>query len=489
MRARSAGGRLCERLQMNNPIISVSGIRGILGSSLTPEIILKYASAFARFTERKRIVIGRDGRLFGDLIMDMVVSVLSLSGCEVIDLDIVPTPTIALAVRYFKVAAGISITASHNPQEWNGMKFLNQLGIFLNEKELKTFLKFAALSFPSRRESSSLTLSFPRKRESLEIKDIIYAPDFFKYHISKVLSSKFVNVPKIRKRKFKVVLDCLNASGSFIIPELLKKLGCSVIKVDCDASGVFTRNPEPIPQNIKRTCAIVKNSKADLGIVVDPDADRLVIITEKGEPYGEELTIATAINHVFKHVPENKRVAVVNLSTTRTVDDIVKKHNGKLFKSPVGEINVIRKMKRHHAVIGGEGSGGVIFPEINYCRDSLAGIGLLLSEFAESGMSVSAYKKTLPAYHIVKDKIQLNHSGYSPDELINKISRKYKKFKQNNEDGLRLDFPNSWINFRKSNTEPIIRIIAEAKTRKLAEELMNNTPLSFPRKRESRPLS
>lgn len=441
---------------ISQPIVSISGIRGIPGKSLFPENIIKYTSAFAQYSNHKRIVIGRDGRLFGDQIERIVESTLIFSGCEVINLGIAPTPTIALAVEVLKAEGGISITASHNPQQWNGMKFINSRGIFLNSKENEKFL-------------GPVSKSGYKNPASNKIKQVEYYPLFYDHHINKVLNIKFLNLRKIRKRKFKVVLDCVNSSGSFILPKLLKKLGCTVIPVDCDGSGVFTRNPEPIPENIRRTCSIVKKKKADLGIVVDPDADRLVLITEKGEPYGEEYTIVTAINNVLKHTPVKKRIAVVNLSTTKASDDIVNRSEGKLHKSPVGEINVIEKMKKVGAVIGGEGSGGVILPEVHYGRDSLVGIALVLNEFAEFGGKVSEYRKSLPQYHILKKKI--NSSGINTNKIFVHLKNIFANYPQNNEDGLRIDFEDSWVNLRKSNTEPIIRIIIEAKTKKNAQVL------------------
>lgn len=443
---------------MNEPIVSISGIRGILGESLTPEIIIKYVSAFAKYIKRKKVIIGRDGRLHGDLVEKVVESTLLMNGCEVINLGMAPTPTISLAVEVLKAAGGISITASHNPQEWNGMKFINSKGIFLDSRENNEMLKLIGLDVKTATDWN-------------RIKAINYFPEFYKNHISRVLNCKFVDSGKIKKRKFKIVLDCINSSGSFIIPEMLEELRCKVIKVDCDGSGIFTRTPEPLPENIKYTCKAVKKNKADLGIIVDPDADRLVLITEKGLPYGEEYTIATVINRVLRLTPKNKRIPCVNLSTTRAVDDIVSKYGGKLYKSPVGEINVIKAMKKHEAVVGGEGSGGVIIPEIHFGRDSLAGIGIVLSEFVEFKGTVSDYRKTLPDYYIRKTKIELK--SIDADKIIDGLREKYKSEELNTDDGLRIDFKDSWVNFRKSNTEPIIRIIAEAKTEKEAENLLN----------------
>lgn len=434
---------------MKEPIISISGIRGILGESLTSSTVIKYTKAFAAYTGCRRIVIGRDGRQFGDIIEKIVESTLLLSGCEVINLGMAPTPSIALAVEMLKAQGGIAITASHNPQEWNGMKFINNKGIFLDADENKAFLKFTEKNVPK-------TKSWD------EIKQVEYYPGFSDYHISRVLNISSVNVNKIRRRKFKVVVDCVNSSGSFIVPKLLKRLGCVVIEMNCDGTGIFGRMPEPVPGNLKKTMLAVKKHKADIGIVVDPDADRLVLITDEGKPFIEENTIVTVIRHVLKSVPKNKRIAIVNLSTTRAVDDVVNELGGKLYKSPVGEINVVKKMKACKAVAGGEGSGGVILPEVHYGRDSLVGIAVILSELADFGGKVSEYKKTLPEYYILKTKFELK--SVKADKIIEYIKSKYKNYPFNEDDGLRIDFESSWINFRKSNTEPIMRIISEGKS-------------------------
>jgi len=441
---------------MKEPIVSISGIRGIFGESLYPENIIKYTKAFAAYSGNKKIVIGRDGRLNGDIIEKIVESTLLFCGCEVVNIGVAPTPTVTLAVESLKAAGGIIITASHNPQEWNGMKFVNSKGIFLDTDENKDFLAFAE------RDNDPYTAVE-------KVKQIEYYPGFFEYHIQKVLKIKSVNTTKIKRRKFKVVVDCVNSSGSVIVPELLKKLGCKVIKVDCDGSGIFTRKPEPVPENLKLVCKAVKKHKADIGIVVDPDADRLVIITEKGEPFGEENTITTAVQHVLSNAKKHKRIAAVNLSTSRSVDDVVENLGGKLFKSPVGEINVIKKMKECGAIVGGEGSGGIILPEVHYGRDSLVGIVLILSEIADFKGKVSEYKKTLPVYHIRKSKINL--VGVDADSLFRFLKQRYYNYGQNTDDGLRIDMERAWVNFRCSNTEPIMRIITEAPTVAEAENL------------------
>jgi phosphomannomutase len=375
-----------------------------------------------------------------------------------------PTPTITLAVETLKAQGGVAITASHNPQQWNGMKFINSKGIFLDAGENKAFLKIA----------SKISDKFTGSKN---IKQVEYYPGFDDYHIAKVMNISSVNVNKIRKRKFRVVVDCVNSSGSFIVPKLLEKLGCTVVKISCDGSGIFGRKPEPVPENLMKTSLAVKKHKADIGIIVDPDADRLVLITEKGKPFIEENTIASVIRHVLKSSPKDKRIAAVNLSTTRAVDDIVKSLGGKLYKSPVGEINVIKKMKRQRAIVGGEGSGGVILPEVHYGRDSLVGIAVILSDLADFGGKVSEFKKSLPEYHILKSKFELN--SVNPDKIFRFIKKKYRDYPMNEEDGLRIDFESSWVNFRKSNTEPIMRIITEAKSESEAKQIQNELRKDF----------
>ncbi len=441
---------------MKEPIISISGIRGIFGESLTPENIVKYITAFAKYTGRKKIVIGRDGRMGGELVEKLIETTLLYCGCSVVNIGVAPTPSVSLAVETLKAAGGISVTASHNPQEWNGMKFINSKGIFLDADENADLWKYFD-------DDSNFYVTADK------VKQIEYYPGFLDYHISRVLNIRSLNIGKIKKRKFKVVVDCVNASGSKIIPDLLEKLGCKVIKVDCDPSGIFTRKPEPLPENLKRTCREVKKNKADIGIVIDPDADRLVIITEKGEPFGEENTITAVVKHVLSKASPVKRIAAINLSTSRSVDDVVNSLDGKIYKSPVGEINVIKKMKAVKAIVGGEGSGGVILPEVHYGRDSLVGTAIILSEIAEFGGKVSEYKNALPTYFIRKSKIQL--VNINADSIFEFLRNKYSEFNQNFEDGLRLDFNYGWANFRKSNTEPIIRIITEASTAKAAEEM------------------
>ncbi|MBL8005954.1 MAG: phosphoglucosamine mutase [Ignavibacteria bacterium] len=450
---------------MTDIIASVSGVRGIIGDNLTPFNIIKFTSAFAEYNRRKnfkkKIAVGRDGRIFGEIISALVINNLLLSGFEVIDIGTAPTPTVQIATEDLKCSGGISVTASHNPQIWNGLKFLNGNGTFLDESQVKTLLKIA--------EGNKFIYAGIDK-----IKTVTTDYSWNDRHIEKVLRLKIIDVDKIKKRKFKIVVDAVNSSGSSIVPSLLEKLGCKVIRLFCDGTGKFPHTPEPVPENLKLLSESVLRNKADLGISVDPDADRLVIITDLGKPFSEENTIVTAVKHVLKKSGRNKS-ATVNLSTTRGTDDIASLYKAKVFRSSVGEINVVKEMIRNKSVIGGEGSGGVIYPELHYGRDSLAGIALVLNEFADFGGKVSDFKKTLPEYFITKTKIE---NVRNPDKVIKRIENKYRKNKGvvsiSITDGLKIDFKEYWIHLRKSNTEPIIRIITEAKSLKEAGNIQND---------------
>jgi phosphomannomutase len=444
-------------------IASVSGVRGILGDSLTPESIIGFTSAFAKFCRRKskgnKIVVGSDGRMFGDVITGFVFDTLVLSGFEVIYIGVAPTPTIQIATEDLKASGGISVTASHNPQQWNGLKFLNPDGTFLNENEMNEIIRMV-----NEEKFSYAGID--------NLKQIKGDKSWIEKHIEKVLKLRILNINKIRKRKFKIVVDAVNSSGSVIVPQLLEKLGCKVIKLFCDSSGKFPHTPEPVPENLNLLARAVKKNKADIGISVDPDADRLVLITDKGEPFGEENTITAAANFVLKNSNSKNKSVTVNLSTTRAVEDIAKRNNAKIFRSPVGEINVVKEMIKNKSDIGGEGSGGVIYPELHYGRDSLAGIALVLNELADFNGKISDYKKALPQYFISKTKIEnVNHPG----KILKAIGKKYLKdddvIKIRTDDGLKIDFKNFWVHMRKSNTEPVIRIITEAKSKSEAEDI------------------
>lgn len=446
-------------------ITSISGVRGIFGESLTPDIIIQYTEAFVAYNRIKKagklkFVIGRDGRITGKVIANLVSSTLISLGCDVEAIGVCPTPTVSLAVEKSDADGGISITASHNPIEWNGLKFFNENGLFLDADETKIFLEM-------------LKNKSPKYVSWDELANYRIDQSWIDKHIELSLNLKYVNVESIRKKKFKIVLDCINAAGGAIIPELLKKLGCNVIEMNCDMSGVFTRIPEPLPENLTEVMQKVKEESADLGIVVDPDVDRLVLITEKGEPFGEEYTIASVINFILSKESEsgkNNLNVVVNLSTTRAVDDIAKKFNVSVYRVPVGEINVAKEMIRRKSIVGGEGSGGVILPELHYARDALVGIVIVLQMLSEFDGTISDLKSELPEYFINKDKIDIK--GIEPDKVLKEIHSKYLTEKTDTQDGLKIDFSDYWVHLRKSNTEPIIRIIAEAKSQIIAKNLV-----------------
>ncbi|MCL6495057.1 MAG: phosphoglucosamine mutase [Ignavibacterium sp.] len=435
-------------------MVSISGIRGIVGDGLTPDVIVKYTSAYADFIEQGKVVVGRDARISGEMVNQIVTGTLLAKGLDVIDIGIVPTPTVQYTVKTLEAQGGIAITASHNPNEWNALKLLNSTGQFMSPEEhekMKTFLD---------------SESFYESWEKLGKREEYYQA--IDNHIDAILKLKVIDTEKIRKRKFKVLLDCVNGAGVYSVPKLLDKLGCEYISVNCDKSGIFPRLPEPLPENLIDTMKAVKENKVDFGIVVDPDVDRLVLITDKGEPFGEENTITHVVKFVLSKTPGS---VAINLSTTRAVEDVAKEFSCKVFRSAVGEANVVKKMKEVGAVIGGEGSGGVIYPALHYGRDALVGIALTLQHLAERNISLAELKSELPEYFIVKKKIELKN--VSPDEVINSLIFKYQNQHLNTDDGLRIDFDDHWVHMRKSNTEPIIRIIVEAKNKELAENFAN----------------
>ncbi|MBZ0199017.1 MAG: phosphoglucosamine mutase [Ignavibacteriaceae bacterium] len=434
-------------------MVSVSGIRGIVGDGLDPEVLVKYTSAYADFIGKGKIVVGRDARITGEMVKNIVIGTLMAKGFDVIDIGICPTPTVLYTVKTKGANGGIAISASHNPNEWNALKLLNGKGEFMTPQEnieMLNLLNNNEAVYPRWDEVGKLTVydeGLPR-------------------HMEAVLKMKYIDKEVIKKRNFKVVVDCVNGAGVYCIPQLLREFGCEVIEMNCEKTGIFPRLPEPLPENLIETLKAVKEANADLGVVVDPDVDRLVLITNEGEPFGEENTITLAVQFVLSKVKGN---AVVNLSTTRAVDDVASQLGCRVLRSPVGEANVVLKMKETDAVIGGEGSGGVIYPALHYGRDALAGIAITLQHLFEFGGTLAELKKSLPQYFIAKKKIQLGKTA--PDEIIKLLVEKYKHEKVNTDDGLRIDFVDHWVHFRKSNTEPIIRIITEAKDEKLAEEL------------------
>jgi phosphomannomutase len=441
---------------MGTLMVSISGIRGIIGDGFDPKTIVKYVSAYADFIQSGKVVIGRDARITGEMVENLVTGTLLAKGLDVINVGICPTPTVQFNVKELNANGGIAISASHNPNEWNALKLLNSTGQFMTPDENKTMIELLNNSDNNYKSWNSIGKS----KNYLE---------GMQNHLKAVLRLEYIDVKSIKRRKFRVLADCVNGAGAFVIPQLLKEFGCEVIEKDCDKTGIFPRLPEPIPENLTDTMKAVSESKADVGIVVDPDVDRLVLITNEGLPFGEENTITQAVKFILS---KKKGNVVVNLSTSRSVDDVSGSYGCRVFRSAVGEANVVEKMKNVNAVIGGEGSGGVIYPALHYGRDALVGIAITLQHLLEFGGTMQKLKESLPEYSICKKKVEL--MGIEPDAVIAKLSEKYHKENINTDDGLRIDFNDYWVHLRKSNTEPIIRIISEAKTSEAAEKYVNN---------------
>jgi phosphomannomutase len=433
-------------------MVSISGIRGIVGDGLDPDSIIKYTNAYAKFIGKGKVVVGRDARITGEMVNHLVTGTVLANGLDVINIGICPTPTVQFTVKELNADGGIAISASHNPNEWNALKLLNSTGQFMTPEENKIMLE-----------------NLDEKENTYKQWDEIGKSSLYnegiQNHVNAVLSMKYIDIEAIRKRKFKILVDCVNGAGAYVIPQLLKEFGCEVIEMNCEKSGVFPRLPEPIPENLTETFQTVKDSKADLGIVVDPDVDRLVLIANNGIPFGEENTITQAVKFILS---KEKGNVVVNLSTTRGVEDVANEYDCEVFRSKVGEANVVKKMKEVNAVIGGEGSGGVIYPAIHYGRDALVGIAITLQHLLEFGSTMTEVKDALPHYSICKKRVEL--VNIDPDYVLNRLIDKYNHEEINIEDGLRIDFKDFWIHLRKSNTEPIIRIITEAKSFKEAEK-------------------
>lgn len=444
-------------------IRSISGLRATLDNSLSPETVVLYANAFEQYLPEGEIIIGRDGRPSGKWIEELIADALSIRGRTVHLLGIVPTPTVQLLVEHTPNAVGgISITASHNPSEWNGMKFMGSDGVFLDAAENQEFWKFAD--------------GVQSQEESTQKGEIIHRVDAIEQHIKRLLdisvfSDEMLNA--IRSRKYKVVVDAVNASGSVAVPQLLETLGCEVVRLYCDSSGEFPHTPEPLPQNLTALAEAVKVHKADLGIAVDPDADRLVLVNEKGENISEEKTIVLAAQAVLESIdilPEYSRNIAINLSTSRMVEDLASDYGVTVNRTPVGEVNVVRNLQNNKGIFGGEGSGGVILPACHYGRDSLVGIALLLKLMSAGNRKLSELEGSLPRYEMLKTKI--NFSG-DFEEFSAKLQSTFTEASVTRGDGVRFDIGKSWVHIRSSNTEPIVRIIAEAATVLEAQALID----------------
>jgi phosphomannomutase len=445
-------------------IKSISGIRGTIGGKtgegLSPLDIVKFTAAYATLIRSKNptsgtIVVGRDARISGEMLKNLVLGTLSGMGFDALDIGLATTPTTELAVVMQKAAGGIILTASHNPKQWNALKLVNEKGEFLNADEGNEILKIA--------EEESFSFA-----EIDHLGQIRSDKSFSQKHIDHVLSLDLVDVEAIRKADFTVVFDSVNSVGGIVLPLLLKDLGVkNIVGLNVEPNGIFAHNPEPLPQHLTEIAKVVKEQKADVGIVVDPDVDRLAIITEKGEMFGEEYTLVSVADYILQHTPGN---TVSNLSSTRALRDITEKYGKSYTASAVGEVNVVAKMKETGAVIGGEGNGGIIYPASHYGRDALVGIGLFLTYLAKSGKKVSALRAQYPSYFMAKQRIDLT-PDIQVDALLETIKKKYGAYPVNDIDGVKVDFPDRWVHFRKSNTEPILRIYTEAPTQEAAEEL------------------
>jgi len=454
-------------------IKSISGIRGTIGGQvsegLTPMDIVKFTSAYGIWNRRQnlesnKIVVGRDARLSGQMVENIVVSTLVSLGFDVINIGMATTPTTEVAVIMEKAAGGIIITASHNPKQWNALKLLNCHGEFLTDKEGKDVLKIAEAEDFTYNDIDSLGKE--TKIEHYEDK-----------HIDMVLNLKLVDIESIKAANFKVVIDCVNSVGGLVLPKLLRKLGVNnIVELNCEANGRFAHTPEPIPENLTQIAAEMPNQNANVGFVVDPDVDRLAIICEDGQMFGEEYTLVSVADYILSKTLGN---TVSNMSSSRALRDITEKYGCSYNAAAVGEVNVVTKMKETNAIIGGEGNGGVIYPEAHYGRDALVGIALFLSLMAEKKMKVSELRKTLPEYSISKNKIQLNEK-INVDNVLKAMADKYKDYQISTIDGVKIDFleTKEWVHLRKSNTEPIIRIYSESNTIEradsLAKKIMND---------------
>ena len=446
------------------PLIkSISGIRGTIGDregeDLTKNDIVLYTMSFGLWLKSEnrvksnKIVVGRDARVSGLMVQGLVLETLTKMGFDVVCLGLSTTPTVEIAVPIENADAGIIITASHNPREWNALKLLNNKGEFINAEDGKNLMSIAD--------------SNPSFDKNINLGSVTFNDSYIDTHIDLILKLPFVDSESIKRRKFKVVVDAVNSTGGIAIPILLDRLGVETIKLYCDPTGEFPHNPEPLKENLSDLSNLVVNEVADLGIVVDPDVDRLAFVSEDGEVFGEEYTLVACADYYLKHNPGN---TVSNLSSSRALKDVSDLNGCNHFFSAVGEVNVVELMKKKNAVIGGEGNGGIILPDLHYGRDALVGIALFLSHLANLNISCSKLRSKYPSYFMSKDKIMLDKT-VNVDKIINEISEKYSEEKINNEDGLKIDFENSWVQLRKSNTEPIIRVYSEAKSQEEANML------------------
>lgn len=456
-------------------VISISGIRGTIGGrpgeGLTPIDAVRFTSSYAAWLreqcgkERPLVVLGRDARVSGPLVEQLVTATLSAMGIDVLNAGLATTPTVELAVNYEKADGGIILTASHNPAQWNALKLLNGKGEFLSAKDGEEILRRAGEDDFTYEEINNLGSVKPLEGIAVQ-------------HIKDVVGLKLVDVEKIKVKKFRVVIDCVNSVGGIILPQLLNELGVDdVIELYCEPNGIFPHNPEPLPENLTEISAVMTRENADVGFVVDPDVDRLAIVCEDGSMFGEEYTLVAIADYVLSLTPGN---TASNLSSTRALRDVTEKYERNYVPSAVGEVNVVDAMKEHNCIIGGEGNGGVIYPELHYGRDALVGIALFLTHLAGSGLRCSELRKKYPDYTISKNKIVLPE-GVDPDVLLSGFEKAYAHLQVNTVDGVKVDMPEGWVHLRKSNTEPIIRLYAEAESAVEAERLAGEADATIKR--------
>lgn len=442
---------------------SISGIRGTIGGrvgdGLNPVDIVRFTAAYATqrraaMPDNQTIVVGRDARISGEMIYQLVSGTLMGMGYDVVNIGLASTPTTELAVIGEKAAGGIILTASHNPKQWNALKLLNEKGEFLNDEEGKGVLAIA--------EAEDFCFA------EVDMLGHISQKDYLPYHIQNVLGLKLVDKQAIEAKNFTVAIDCVNSVGGIAIPAILRALGVkNIIELNCTPNGQFPHNPEPLPQHLTEISDLLRSGKADVGFVVDPDVDRLAIVCENGDMFGEEYTLVSVADYVLSHTPGN---TVSNMSSTRALSDVTRSHGGSYSASAVGEVNVTTEMKATQAVIGGEGNGGVIYPESHYGRDALVGIALFLSSLAHKGCTVSELRKTFPNYFISKNRIELT-PDIDVDKVLAHAKEVFKNERLNDKDGVKIDFADGWVHLRKSNTEPIIRVYSEAATMEEANAL------------------
>ncbi len=446
-------------------IKSISGIRGTIGGApedgLNPLAIVKFVAAYATFirentsVDTNKVVVGRDARISGPMVRDVVVGTLVGMGFDVVDIGLATTPTTEIAVAMERACGGIILTASHNPRQWNALKLLNENGEFLNAAEGAEVLRIAG--------SEVFTFA-----DVDHLGKVIADATYKQKHIQRVLDLPLVDVEAIRAANFRVAIDCVNSVGGIVLPDLLYALGVKeIFKLHCAPHGNFSHNPEPLPENLTEISALMTQAKADVGFVVDPDVDRLAIVCENGEMFGEEYTLVAVSDYVLSHTPGN---TVSNLSSSRALRDVTCAHGCEYNAAAVGEVNVVAKMKETNAVIGGEGNGGVIYPACHYGRDALVGIALFLTHLAKKGMKVSELRTSYPSYFISKQKVRLTPE-IDVDAILAKVKERFARQDITDIDGVKIDFPDKWVHLRKSNTEPIIRVYSEAHTMKEAEEL------------------